>query len=241
MKKLSFLVALVPFFLMGQTPEHIINLTHIEVKMGHEAQFAEGVKMYKKCYTEAGGEDQWNFWMRVQGSNSVYAVTTYMENWAAMDQEGDEAGKACRSMFPTFILPHMKSTHNMITEFMPEISKDVSLKFEKGWVTYFRVNSSMDFMNLVKELSGEIKKAEGDERGYWYSVAGGSSKDADFMVVWPFDKYADLDKSQDGVWKVYEKAHGKKKADEMRKQWNMTVADSWSYIYDRSESMSYSE
>jgi hypothetical protein len=61
------------------------------------------------------------------------------------------------------------------------------------------------------------------------------------MVVWPFDKYADPDKSQDGVWKVYEKAHGKKKADEMRKQWNMTVADSWSYIYDRSESMSYSE
>jgi len=124
---------------------------------------------------------------------------------------------------------------------MPEISKDVSLKFEKGWVTYFRVNRSMDFMTMVKELSGEIKKAEGDERGYWYSVAGGSSKDADYMVVWPFDKYADLDKSQDGVWKVYEKAHGKKKADEMRKQWNMTVADSWSYIYDRSESMSYSE
>lgn len=49
MKKLSFLVALVPLFLLGQIHEHIINLTHIEVKMGHEAQFAEGVKMYKKC------------------------------------------------------------------------------------------------------------------------------------------------------------------------------------------------
>lgn len=238
MKKLSLLVALVPLFLLGQNPEHIINLTHIEVKMGHEAQFAEGVKMYNKCYAEAGGEDQWNFWSRVQGANSVYAVTTMMDNWAEMDDEGDEAGKNCMNMFPTFILPHMKSTHNMITESMPEISKDSSEPMDKVWVTYFRVNNSSDFMNIVKAISAEIKKSEGDERGYWYSVAGGSSKDADYMVVWPFNKYAELDKSRDGVWKVYEKAHGEKKTNEMRKKWRNAVDDSWSYIYNKSDSMS---
>lgn len=242
MKKLSLFFLVVPLFLLGQNPEHIINLTHINVKMGHEAQFAEGVKMYNKCYAENGGENTWNFWSRVQGKNTVYAVTTMMDNWAEMDDGGGgEANKNCMNMFPTFIMPHMESTHYMITESIPEISNDSTNPMDKAWVTYFRVNSSSSFMSIVKAISAEIKKAEGDERGYWYSVAGGSPKDADYLVVWPFNKYADLDASQDGVWKVYEKAQGKKKTDEMRMKWNKAVAESWSYIYDKSDEMSKSE
>jgi hypothetical protein len=152
MKRLSLLVLLVPFFLMGQTPEHIINLTHIQVKMGHEAQFAEGVKMYNKCYSETGGENEWSFWSRVQGKNSVYAVTTMMANWAEMDDESNDASSDCQAMFPTFILPHMESMHSMITEAMPDISKDTNENMDKVWVTYFRVNSSSNFMSIVNGI-----------------------------------------------------------------------------------------
>jgi hypothetical protein len=243
MRKLCFLLLIVPFFLMGQDDDssNIINVTHITVKMGHEAQFAEGVNKYKKCYAENNGEGKWNFWRRVQGSNSVYAVTDTMENWAEMDDESDEARDKCISHFPEDILPHMESMDYMVTESMPDISKDTNEQKDKVWVTYFRVSNSADFMEVIKAVTAEVKKAEGDERAYWYSVAGGSEDSADYMVAWPFDKYGDLDKDMDGVWKIYENAHGAEKTAEMRKKFMEAVDGSWSYMYDKSDSMSKSE
>ncbi|WP_439151944.1 hypothetical protein [Winogradskyella sp.] len=240
MRKLCFLLLIVPFFLMGQDDDssNIVNVTHITVKMGHEAQFAEGIDKYKKCYEENNGEGTWNFWRRVQGSNSVYAVTDSMENWAEMDDDSDEASNNCRSLFPEHILPHMESMDYMITETMPDISNDSNESKDKVWVTYFRVNSSADFMEVIKAVSGEIKKAEGDERAYWYTVVGGSEDSAEFMVAWPFDNYADLDKDMDGVWKVYENAHGAEKTAEMRKKFNEAIDGSWAFMYDKSDTMS---
>jgi hypothetical protein len=239
MKKLSLLLFIVPFILMGQDDSsNIINLTHIEVKIGHEAQFAEGAKMYNKCYSDNDGEGKWNFWRQVQGTNTVYAVTDMMESWAEMDDENDEARNKCRSLFPNFILPHIEEMNYMITETMPDISNDSTEPKDKVWVTYFRVKNSSDFMSVIKAISGEIKKAEGDERAYWYSVAGGSATSADYMVVWPFDKYADLDKDMEGVWKIYENAHGKKKTEAIRTKFRNSVDNSWSYMYDKSDDMS---
>ena len=240
MRKLCFLLLIIPFFLMGQDDDssNIINVTHITVKMGHEAQFAEGVEKYKKCYADNKGEGTWNFWRRVQGSNSVYAVTDTMDNWAEMDDDNDEASNACRSLFPEVILPHMESMDYMITESMPDISKDSNESKDKVWVTYFRVNNSGDFMEVIKAVSGEVKKTEGDERAYWYAIVGGSEESADFMVAWPFDKYGDMDKDMDSVWKIYENAHGKEATEALRTKFDAAVDSSWAYMYDKSDSMS---
>ena len=243
MKKLSILLLVVPFFLMGQddVPSVINNVTHIKVKMGHDAQFVEGVQKYKKCYADAGGDGTWNFWNRVQGTSSVYAVTDSMENWAEMDEGPDEASGKCRDLMMESILPHMKDLNYMITASMPEISRDSDDPASKVWVTYFRVSNSGDFMDVVKAVSGEVKKAEGDERAYWYAVQGGSEKDADYLVAWPFEKYADLDEDRDGVWAVYSKAHGDEKTAEMRAKFRAAVDDSWSYIYSKNMDMSKTE
>jgi hypothetical protein len=239
MKKLCLLLLVVPFLILAQDDSgYIDNLTHIKVKMGHEAQFAEGVKMYKKCYVENGGEDTWSFWSRLQGKGTVYAVTSMMENWAEMDKEPDAASGMCRAMFPSFISPHMEEVYTSITSFMPSISKDGSGTMDKVWVTYFQVKNKQDFMTVINAVTAEIKKAEGDERGYWYSFQGGSKDSPDYLVAWPFDKYADLDKDMDGVWTVYENAHGKKKTAEMRAMYRNAVEDSWGYIYDKSDEMS---
>ncbi|MCA0153557.1 hypothetical protein [Winogradskyella vincentii] len=240
MKKLSILLLVVPFFLMGQDDNSamINNVTHIKVKMGHDAQFIDGVKKYKKCYAENGGEDTWNFWNRVQGSSSVYAVTDTMANWAEMDEGPDEASGKCRELMMESIMPHMKDVNYMITMSMPDISNDSQDPATKVWVTYFRVSNYADFMSVIKAVSGAIKKAEGDERAYWYEVQGGSEKDADYLVAWPFEKYADLDKDQDGVWAVYSKEHGEEKTAEMRAKFNAAVDGSWSYIYSKNMDMS---
>lgn len=240
MKKLICLLFVLPLFAFGQdnSQDHIINITHIKVKMGHDAQFVEGVKMYKECYNKAGGENNWDFWRRVQGEAGVYAVTDMMANWAEMDDDSDEAGQKCVSIFPNFIAPHMKSIYSSITESIPEVSKDGNENNDKVWVTYFNVDNSADFMSVIKAVSGAVKDKEGDERAWWYSVAGGSSDAPDYMVVWPFDKYADLDEDMDGVWKIYEDANGEKKADEMRAKFRASVKSSSSYIYDRNPDMS---
>ncbi|MCA0133684.1 hypothetical protein [Winogradskyella alexanderae] len=243
MRKLSILLLAVPFFLMGQNDNSSVinNVTHIKVKMGHDAQFMEGVKMYKKCYAENGGEGTWNFWNRVQGANSVYAVTDTMENWAEMDEGPDEAGSKCRYLFSDFILPHMEKMDYMITKSMPEISNDSTEPSANVWVTYFRVSNSSDFMDVVKAVSGAVKKAEGDERAYWYGAQGGGEQDADYLVAWPFENYAELDKDMDGVWTVYEKANGKKKTDEMRAKFDKSIDGRWSYIYSKNMDMSKTE
>ena len=242
MRKLIFMMILLPLIVIGQNEDtRILNLTHVKVKMGHEAQFAEGMKMYKKCYKENGGEDYYGVWRRVQGKNSVMAFTSSEDNWAGMDDQNDEAGNKCRHLFSDFLMPHMAGYDYSIATFMPKISKDENNSLDKAWVTYFRVKNSSDFMDVIKIVSESVKAAEGDERAYWYGFAGGGTSSPDYMVVWPFDKYADLDKDQDGVWELVEKKHGKKKLDEVREKFRNSLDDVWSYIYDRSEDLSYSK
>jgi hypothetical protein len=161
-----------------------------------------------------------------------------MDNWAEMDEENDDASNECLSVFPSFILPHMEETWSSITSFIPEMSNDTSNTMDKVWVTYFKVKNNTDFMTVIKAISAEIKKVEGDERGYWYAFEGGSKEAPDYLVAWPFDKYADLDKDSDGVWKIYENAHGKKKTDQMKEMYRNAVSDDWSFIYDKSDTMS---
>ena len=229
-----------PILMMGQENDSfVLSMTSVQIKMGHEAQFSEGMKMYNKCYKENGGEDSWNVWRRVQGKNSVVGITSMMDNWAEMDDQNEEAGNKCRHIFPGFIMPHIDGYESSMATFMPKISRDENNSNDKVWVTYFRVKNSSDFMDVVKTVSGAVKSAEGDERGYWYSFAGGGTSSPDYMVVWGFDKYADMDKDQEGVWELCEKKHGKKKTDELREKFRNSVEESWSYMWDKSEELSY--
>ena len=51
MKKLCFLIFVLPLLIMAQDDSsNIVNLTHIEVKMGHEAQSGD-------CINEPGWKD----------------------------------------------------------------------------------------------------------------------------------------------------------------------------------------
>ena len=242
MRKLILVMFLVPIMMMGQENESkILSLTHVKVKLGHEAQFFEGMKMYKKCYGENGGEDGWNAWRRVQGKNMVVAVSSMMDNWAAMDDDNDEASNKCRNLFNGFIMPHVDGYESSFARTMPNISNDSDNNKDKVWVTYFRVNNSTKFMDVIKTVSGAVKESEGDERAYWYGFSGGGPSSADYMVVWPFEKYADLDKDQEGVWELCEKKHGKKKTEELRETFRNSLDDSWAFMYDKSDELSFAK
>ena len=53
MRKLFYALLLLPFFAVSQENEaFLLNVSEITVKTGHNAQFVEGVKSWKKCYKD---------------------------------------------------------------------------------------------------------------------------------------------------------------------------------------------
>jgi len=239
MRKLLYLLLLLPFVVVSQGNESfLLNLTEINVKQGHEAQFIEGVKSWKKCYQDNEGKNKWNMWRRVQGEGSVYTLTSSMAKWAEMDEDNDIAGQKCRIKVVNLIRPHIKSTNYNIARSMPEVSRTTPMPEDTKlvWVYNVKTSNSDSFKEAVKEISTAIKKAEGDSRATWYNVQGGQG--ADYFVAVPYKNFAEMDVDRDGVWKIYEKANGKAKTDALRAKFRASVSSDWSYMYTLNEELS---
>ena len=241
MRKLLYLLLLSPIVMLSQENESfLLNLSEITVKSGHEAQFIEGVKSYKKCYNDNEGKDKWNMWRRMQGEGSVYTFTSTMANWAEMDDNNDPAGKECRTKVINLIMPNVKSIHYNIASSIPALSRSTGMPEDTKvvWVYNVKTNNSSDFRAVVGEISKALKKEEGDARGTWYNTVGGSPEVSDYFVGIPFKNFADMDVKRDGVWKIYEKANGKEKTEELRAKFRASVSSDWSYIYTLNKELS---
>lgn len=239
MKKLLLLVLLIPMLSLSQNDgSKLLNMTEISVKPGHESQFIAGVKMWKECYLEKKGTDKFNVWRRVQGEGIMYVLTGMIDNWAEMDKE-DAAGKECRMKVVDFIMPHIEKVNYNIARTMPEFSKSTPSEETKlVWVSFFRVENSNDFKEVVKEIGSALRSVEGMPRGTWYNFMGGGPGSPDYMVSTAYKGYADLDVTRDGVWKIYENKNGKKKTDIMRAKAIASVENSWSYLYSLNTELS---
>lgn len=238
LKKLIYLLLLLPVATMAQdNNKTLLNISEITVKQGHDAQFIEGVKLYKECYLKNKGTDHWNLWHRVQGKGNVYVLTSTMAKWVDMDKK-DEAGDACRQTVVDFIMPNVESIEYNIAQAMPDLSGPLMDSTKLIWVTSFKVSNSTDFNDVVKGISSALKTTEGKYRGYWYHVMGGAPETPDYFTTEPFKGFADLDKDQDGVWKVYEKVNGKKAGDALRVKLRGSVDKIWSYIYTLNNALS---
>ena len=228
-----FLILILPMVMVSQENESfLLNLTEITVKYGHNAQFIEGVKSWKKCYMDNEGKDNWSVWKRVQGEGSVFTITSRMANWAEMDEEGDAAGKACRMNVVNSIRPHVKSIHYNVARSMPDLSRSgLPEGTEMVWVYNVKVNNSQNFKDVVGEITKAVKNVEGDPRGIWYNTVGGAPEVSDYFVAVPFKNFADLDNNRDGVWKIHENANGKKETEALRTKFRASISDDWSYMY----------
>lgn len=240
MRKLLYVMLLLPFIVMAQENDYLLNMTEITVKYGHEAQFIEGVKAWKACYLENEGENKWNMWSRVQGEGTVYTMTSRMVNWAEMDEEGGAAGKECRMVVINLIRPHVESINYNIASSIPEISSKTPMPEDTELVNVynFKVSNSTDFKEVIDALTSAMKKAEGDSRYTWYTVVGGAPEVADYFVAAPFKNFAALDLDRDSVWEIYEKANGKSKTDDLRNKMRASLSSEWSYMYSLNKAMS---
>jgi hypothetical protein len=116
---------------------------------------------------------------------------------------------------------------------MPDLSRTTPMPETTSVVYVYNVQTSNDqaFREVVSELTAALKKADGDSRGTWYTVQGGSPDTADYFVGIPNDNFAAMDVERDGVWTVYEKANGKAKTDALRAKFRASVSKDWSYMY----------
>ena len=223
--------------IVGAQEKFILSVTEFTIKNGHEGQFERGVKAWKACYLENGGENNWNMWKRMNGKGSVYTISSRMANWAEMD-ESDEAGKKCRQIAIDQIIPHIESSEDHFYRNIPEFSKTTDSEMGVIWVSFFRVENGVMFRELIQELSDIIAKAEGDKRGYWYSASGGGPDSPDYFVTTPFKDFAALDIERDGVWKMAENAKGMDGANALRAKFRESVSNSWAYIYKMMDELS---
>jgi len=229
---------LLPITAQSQEEEEsfIMTISEFTIKYGQDSKFTEGVKKWNKCYKDNNGTNTWRVWHRLQGKGNVYVLSGMIKNWAEMEKT-DPAGKACRTVALDFITPHIESVEFNTTRSIPEISRKAPLGDGTiVWVNNFKVNNSVAFNEVVKEVTSAIAKKEGDKRGYWYRVMGGEG--ADYFVSSPFKDFADLDRDKDNVWKVYESVHGKSKTKELRDKFNATLDDAWSYTFTLEKELS---
>lgn len=219
-------------------PGTLLNVLVIDVKSGHDAEFRDGVAAYKACYLEHDGEGTWNFWQQMNGKGGTYVGAWPMASWAEMD-EADEAGRACREVVREQISPHVKSTESNFARTIPELSRDFTEVSDVVWVTFFRVDDVRLFRSTIDSITSAMREAEGAPRGYWYEVMGGSQESAHYWVVTPFDNFAALDESRDGVFTVVEKARGEEEAERVRADARKAVESIWSYLYHRVADLSH--
>jgi hypothetical protein len=217
----------------------ILSTTEFTIKVGHESQFEEGVKAWKACYLENNGKWTWTMWKRYNGKGSVYVLSSNSLKWAEMDDANDEAGKKCWQIAMDKIIPHVESTEDNFATSIPEFSRTGDSEWGIIWVSFFRVENSTLFREIVQETSDIMQKAEGDKRSYWYVSNGGSPESADFFVTTPYKNFAALDVERDGVWKMVENAKGKEYTDKLRATFRSTLENSWAYIFKRMEDLSH--
>ncbi|MEO6814666.1 MAG: hypothetical protein ABI172_12095 [Ginsengibacter sp.] len=230
-KNLIFCLLLLPVVTTAQENKStLLNISEISVKPGHDAQFIQGVKLYKECYLKNKGTDHWNIWHRVQGKGNVYVLTGNMAKWADMDKK-DAAGDACMKTVTDFIMPNVESIEYTIAQSMPEFSRSLMDSTKLIWVTFFKIKNSTNFIDVIKGISSAIKTTEGKNRGYWYRVMGGAPETPDYFITEPYNGFASLDKDEDSIWKVYEKVNGKKATDALRAKALSSIDKIWSYIY----------
>jgi len=218
----------------------ILSMTEFVIKPGHTTQFTEGVKAWKECYLENGGDWTWNMWSRVQGEGTVFGLTSFMETWAEMDDASDEAGQACQNLAVNLINPNIEKATSNFARTIPDMSMTPDGAMDVINVMYWRVKNGSLFMETAGEVNSTMSNLEGEPRGFWYYGVGGDLNAPHYFVVTPYENFAAMDVSRDGPWEVVENVHGADKRAELQNNYREAVEVSWSYMYRRVADLSYS-
>lgn len=239
----------------------LLGMTEFTIKPGHNTKFHEGVKAWKACYLKNEGTWSWDICGRLQGVDTVYVLSFFSENRDVL-YENDEARQHCRGVSRELINPHVESSEYLIARSMPAFSNrsPMSANTKAIGLTYWTVNNTSKFMEVVNESHHSMKEKGGDISGYWFSTIGigrleqwasfgivntywfsyiGSGPD-DFryLTVMPLEDSAQMDKTDSNAWGLLESREGNQSSIQAENMFSGSVDKVWSYAFTWVEDIS---
>ena len=214
----------------------IITLVEVQIKHGERMAWSEGVKAFKACYEEQGGEQHWWTWRRVGGKGTVYTVVLADANWAAFDED-DEKMQPCYPIMMEKMMPHEVSVSETFVRPNLDFSRPISGPVAR--VTGLMIDDYRAFMEVATVVNKTLKDENAGRPIEWLEPQIGAADDPDWYLVSRYENWAAMDVEVEGIWKVMERVHGEEKTAEMRAKVTAAIAGSDSYLYELSPGLSH--
>lgn len=206
----------------------ILEVTELQVQLGHDSEFRAGIKAYAECYRENDGKNGWSMWRSVDGKAGVYHVVSEMDSWADMDSP-DPAGQKCWSAIEDQVSPHLSAVSTQFARRKPEWSGDPG-EFSVVRLHQFRVDDDDAFAAAVGAVTAIMKEAEYPHVGTWYDVIDADSNEPGYFVVEHFANFAAMDEQRAGPYNTVKDQAGEARADELWQQFGDSLTDDWEYF-----------
>jgi len=219
----------------------ILEVTTLEVKLGHDSEFRAGIQAYRNCYAENDGAGDWSMWQAVEGKAGVYHVVSEMDGWVEMDTP-DPAGQKCWGTVEDQISPHLTSVSTQFARRMPEWSGAPG-EFSVVRLHQFRVDDEDAFESAVSAITSVMKEAEYEHMGTWYDVINPDSNEPGYFVVAHYKNFAAMDAERASPYQTVRDQAGQARADELWSQFGDALTDDWEYsseLLRRVDDLSYS-
>lgn len=219
------------------------TLTRVYVVVVPSAQdhaFSVGVKAWQKCLRAHGTRQTTYAYDAETGDLSRYLFLNGYSAWSGMDAH-DAAGKACRGLFVSGVLPHVGSAYSEVAElndkdtYMPGGDPDPAPLM---WVNAFRIKpgQSPAFHEGIAKFAAAAAKIHWQAHfGGWDIEASGQGGE-DFVLVWPNKNWADVGTDPNPSAKnMMDGVYGEANAQAMHRKFMDTIADQWSdaWSYDK--------
>jgi hypothetical protein len=209
--------------------DHMLEISELEVKIGHESKFRSGVKAYQQCYEEQDGKGRWVAWRNVGGAGSRYLIVTSRSGWAELGDE-NEARKHCWSIIEEQAAPHLDSVTTSFARSMPDWSGNQLEGYDIARIHRFRVADEKQFRSAVGAMIGILTRAEYPHLGRWYDVIGNNSNEPDFFWVSYYRDFAALDERRESPHEAIKAMAGEERADALRTQFRESLTDDLGYF-----------
>jgi hypothetical protein len=223
--------------------DYLLDILRIEVKIGHDMKFREGVKAYMDCYAKAGGESRWSTWAGMDGDGIVYHVVSRMDGWAELDEK-DEAEMKCWPVIGEQVAPHMASINTTYAKRLPDWSAKESDDDKTTVVRLhnFKVDDRRKFRAAIGTVTGIMEATKYEHMGTWYAVQGGGRDVADYFVVESYNNFTAMDDDRAGPYKTLSEHAGEDSAELVWDQYLDSLEEEdgyWSELMRYDEGLSH--
>ncbi len=216
------------------------------VAPAQQAAYEAGVKSYNQCLSQHGFKYAVPALEHVTGNTYVYSYVVMLPSWAGLDISHSIAS-ACDSAYESDVNPHLLSETAAITTVKPGFShypsnmdpmtpltEVVSFTLKPGLAAYETFTSDVKAIYAAEAKSNWPYYSELDEMDF----AGPGAPD--FQLIIPAKSWAQVGTPESpSVWKMLANVDGQRKADQIHKSLDNSIASMEEHVDRYDPSLSY--